>query len=685
MVVTATRDPREVFTTPVPVTVVDSATLARQPANNAADALYEEPGLDANGVGPSQPRPVIRGQFGQRILLLENGLRLNNSRRQSDFGELPALVPVEDIARIEVVRGPASVLYGSDAVGGVVNLITTQPLAAGGGPRVHGAAGIRYSGSGEFARPWASTTGQSGSFSFHMFGAWRDAGSYTAPSGRFGQVSAPSDLRVHGTGVSDENLAFELGYRVNDRSSASLRYERYAADDAGFGYLDSAAFNRPDLPFIRISYPRQQVDRFTADYGVRGLHLPVADRVSVAAWYQSNDRALNFDIFAPFGPGTPPGAGADVHTRNHTDVNSWGFRVEAARAFGGRTLLTYGVDGYHDRSLNDDSSSTTIVGFGPPQTFTSTTPQLPYATYRSLGAFAQLTLTPIDRLTVIGGGRVQDTRARTQTTPGLTLTPTTSKDATVVGALNASYLLTRRLSMVGSVSSGFRSPNLIERFFEGPTPEGQGFQHRSPNLDPETSVSLDAGLRWRSRRVDAEAFVFRNTVHDGIGIVPTGDSVQGLPAFTNTNIARLRYQGIELAATVRVWHGVSLGGNYSHIDANDRRDPSNPIAGSYSDKVVGTVRYERPGGRFWAAYLVRYNGEQKNVNLLFSPVGTVWPSFTVQAVRAGATLFRTAGTRHAVAVAVENLGNAFYSEPTNASLFRPAAGRNVQVSYRMDF
>src|ERR687895_372029 len=82
--VTATRRERGTFDTPQPITVIDSTTLKEKLPNGAADLFRDVAGLDAMGVGPNQRRPQIRGQRGQRILLLADGLRLNNARRQQD-------------------------------------------------------------------------------------------------------------------------------------------------------------------------------------------------------------------------------------------------------------------------------------------------------------------------------------------------------------------------------------------------------------------------------------------------------------------------------------------------------------------------------------------------------------------------------------------------------------------------
>ncbi|MGZ7031795.1 MAG: TonB-dependent receptor plug domain-containing protein, partial [Thermoanaerobaculia bacterium] len=145
--VTATGSARDVFDVATPVTVIRADEIQRKSPENAADLLREQPGVDITGVGPNQTRPVIRGQRGLRVLFLENGLRINNPRRQTDFGEITGLVDVESVSTIEVVRGPASVLYGSDAIGGVLNLISAEPAFAP-GSEVSGFAALHYGDAG---------------------------------------------------------------------------------------------------------------------------------------------------------------------------------------------------------------------------------------------------------------------------------------------------------------------------------------------------------------------------------------------------------------------------------------------------------------------------------------------------------------------------------------------------------
>lgn len=682
MTVTATRDLREVFKTPTPVSVIDSTKLAQRAPANVTDLFTDLPGLDVNGIGPTQSRPVIRGLLGQRILLLEDGIRLNNSRRQQDFGEIPSIAALEALGKVEVVRGPASVLYGTDALGGAVNLITRQP-PTGTGTTVRGSVGYRYQSAGNQQRPYGLVTGTVGRFNWLAFGSYLDAGTYNAPSGKFGGLRLPQDTKVRGSGVTDNNVAFQAGYKLADNQQVSARYERYSAFDQGFGYVANGDVTPqdPNAPTINITYPTQYVDKVSGSYSGKGLNLPIADRLDVTTYYMTNNRTLDLNIFIPFGPG----AGLTAVTNNYTHLGTIGARIEAAKAVAGKHLLTYGFDGFRDKSSNLDNQVQTITGFGPPtEVLNTSVPQVPNATFQSLGAFAQMDLHPTQRLNLIAGARVQDIKAETRTTRGITQPLVSDDRKTVVGTLNLGYALTEHVSLVGSVGRGFRAPNLVERFFTGATPEGSGFQVQTPDLKPETSVNVDVGVRLRGRQGNFEVFGFRNQLSNGIAIRPTGDTVQGLPAYQNVNVDRIRYLGVEANGHLLLGKGFSTDANFTVFDSKDIEDPSNPVGSSYGLRLGGELRYDHPSGRFWLSSGVRHNGEQKDISIS-SAVGEPVPAFTLFDARAGARLFRAGRSEHNVSVTVANLGNKLYSEASNTSFFRPAPGRNVTVAYWVNF
>ena len=682
--ITATRTAKDVFNTPSAVSVIDSATLSRRLPNTPVDAFRDLPGLDVTGVGTNQARPTIRGLGGQRILLLEDGLRLNNSRRQQDFGELPAIAGISGIDRVEVVRGPASVLYGTDAIGGVVNIISAG-LPAAGTDGVHGWAGFRYSSADRQQTPSAGLEGRAGRFAFRASGAYRDTRAYNAPSGTFGGIDLTNDVRVNDTGVRDYSYNANAAWDLARSQTVFARAEHYTARNAGFGYVANADLGATNAPTIQITYPDQDVQRFSLGWRALSLGSPAADRVEVTTYLQDNHRHLDLDVFVPFGRGLPATAGVTSKQRNWTDMRTLGFRAEATKLVAGRVLMTYGADAFRDRSDNTDSSLTIVTGFGPPQTQVSTRPQVPNASFRSAGLFAQGDVRLADRLSVIVGARVQDVLAKTRSTPKVTDPIFESKDRTAVGTANLLVRAAEGLNLIASVGRGFRSPNLVERFFEGPTPEGSGYQKRNLDLDPETSVNVDVGARWRRGGMFAEAFVFQNNVHDGVAIQATGDTVSRLPAYQNVNVGRLRFRGLELAAGARAFHTFDVTANFSRIQSKNVTDPNSPVGATFSRKLVLDAAWRPLANRVSLGYTLRHNGQQQDIVVGSSPVGATLPAFTVHDVRAEAALFERGRNRTSLVLGVSNLTNELYAESANASFFRPEPRRSVSTAIVVGF
>jgi outer membrane receptor protein involved in Fe transport len=287
-------------------------------------------------------------------------------------------------------------------------------------------------------------------------------------------------------------------------------------------------------------------------------------------------------------------------------------------------------------------------------------------------------------VSVIIGGRYQDVLARTRSTPNLT-SSFESRDQTAVGTANLLVRATSGLNLIASAGRGFRSPNLVERFFDGPTPEGSGFQKRNLDLNPETSLNVDLGARWRRGVLFAEGFVFQNSVHDGIAIEATGDTVNRLPAFQNVNVDRLRFRGLELTAGARAFAMFDLSANFSRIQSKNVSDPNSPVGDTYSRKAVFDAAWRPVGNRLSLGYTLRHNGEQRDIVAGASPVGSVLPAFTVQDVRAQAALFDHGRNRTSLVLGINNLTNELYAEFANASFFRPEPRRSLITSLVVEF
>ncbi len=713
--VTATGTKTEAFKVSTPVAVVPRREIENKLPDNAVDLLREQPGVDVNGVGPNQSRPIIRGQRGLRVLFLENGLRMNNARRQTDFGEIAGLVDMDSVESVEVVRGPASVLYGTDAIGGVLNLITRAP-AWGDGSWLGGSLGLRYASASEQERANFLVEGRRDRVSFNVGGSVRDAEPYQAPSGTFGLVELPNATTVLDSGIEDDSLFGFLGFDLADSQQLSFRLNRYRADQSGFGLVDPLELG--ELDRIRILYPFQDFDRYTVEYLASGMSSPLAASLNVKAIVQRNERALVNEIDIYDGAGFPPGQffHIDADTRNFTDLETLGLRLDATKHLADKHLLTYGVDYYQDESVNTDFSriaGALAVQFAPGTTPVDVTPPFfellddvtntPNATNTNWGVFVQDEFTAGRRLKATAGLRFARGETEAEATPGLDTAGLDFDDDALVGALHVIYEIRPELKLVGGVGTAFRTPNIVERLFNGPTPEGTGFQILNPDLESEHSQTFDLGLKYLRRNAIFEAIFFRTDVDDGIvqnflspaEIAALPPELQALIAASGArfvvqqkNVERLRYEGVELVLGYRADNGVSVGGNLTHLDS-ERLDSANPPTGdSFADKYNAYLRYDRPGGRFWVEYRLRHN-DSTRANLdpdePLPAVGATLPSFTVHTLSGGVLLFERGRQEHRLTVAIENLTDELYAEFSNATFFRPQPERSVSAAYRFRF
>jgi outer membrane receptor protein involved in Fe transport len=582
------------------------------------------------------------------------------------------------------------VLYGSDAIAGVVNIITEGVAQAGS----RGWASYQFGSAAEHSKASVRFEARDGSFGFEGGGSWRTAGTYEAPKGSFGDITLADDVEVLHSGVQDRTFDTRASWDFDESLAVFVKVEQYTADDSGFGFIHPDAYD-PGEAEIEITYPSQRFAKLSGGLRGRGLANPLAEDLSLTVYGQDNERELFFDAFIPFFPG----AGLTLDNRNFTDIRTYGLRAEARKPLAEQFTLTYGVDGFQDNSEGRDDNTSTITGFGPPIVRRSNAPSIPHARFRSLGAFAQGEIDVMERLTLVAGGRYQDVSAKTRETDNLGNTPVSASHSAVVGALNAMLEVTEDVDLIASLGRGFRSPNLVELFFDGAVPEANAYQRASPDLEAETSFNYDLGARYQDDLLYIEGFYFRNEITDGIRSQPVvdqnGDTVQtaGLDTYENVNLDEVRIEGFEVNADVRFPSGITVGASLATLNAEDARDPLNPVGESYATKVTGRAGYRDPDGRFWGEWETRFSGEQKEAAIAFGnplcvsgpPDECALPSFTVHGLRGGVRLLRTGRLTHGLTVAVANLTNELYAETANASFFRPEPKRNLTISWDVAF
>ena len=348
--VTAGRQEQLSSEVPAPVTVITSEDIEMLQPEKMADLFKMIPGVEVQGEGPFRGIPVIRGLSSNRVLILVDGQRLNNGRESTSFaGIQPALVNLGEVERIEVLRGPAAVQYGSDAIGGVINIITRQPSLGADEFKVHGNVSYEYGTASDSQNGQVRVRGAGKRMGFEIGGVIQDVDNYKAANG------AHEDERYTAYTLEDDTVpnsqmkqtAFDGSFSIltGDQGVFKINAEVVQTEDVGFPGFDPATSG------IDISFPTFDRNKIAAkwDSGQMGF----LDDLTLSAWYQYIDKESirNFSF---------PGFFQNSYTRS--EIDTIGFNAQGISSFGINNL-TYGLDFYQD-TLHD--TALTESAFAPP-------------------------------------------------------------------------------------------------------------------------------------------------------------------------------------------------------------------------------------------------------------------------------------------------------------------------------
>ena len=641
VVVTATRYEVDSFSTPAAISVISGADLARRNPEKIVDVLKQEAGIEVFGEGPFRGLPVIRGLSSNRILILVDGQRLNNSRESTEFaGIQPSLVDLSQVERIEVMRGPASVLYGSDAIGGVINIITKQAAFSDQGFKLSGAVGLAYGTAAEDKRGSFELNGADERVTFRLSGSAADVSNYESAEGE-----------VPNSGMERRDVAGAMRLLLSDRSLLRADVQVVQTRDVGFPGFDPATSG------VDISFPSFDRSKLALGYDLSDWAGMKA--FTVNAYYQAVTKESKRNLaFGPF-----------FFLNNYTtsDIDSFGANAQGQKD-AGRHRLTFGIDAYQDR-LHDETIEESPFG-------ATTEVAVPDSRQRGLGLYLQDELAATDRLQLSLGVRGDNYTFVSFDDADYTGEPFDVDQSAFSGSLAARYQLTRSVALNFQVGRGFRAPNIQERSFAGLASTGDTLILQNPDLDSETSLNVEAGFKVRYRRYSGGMTLYQNRVDNLIGLVFLGDDPGGsgleLARFENIDEALL--EGVELELEAFLSETWTAFGNVSYTRGTDR-DNDQPLSFVPPLKGVLGIRFQQP--EWWSEASLRAVDNQDRVPTLPEP-GTPSPGFTVFDLRAGVEVSRSFG----VLAAVENLTDKAYREPFNNRL---EVGRNFKLALNYKF
>jgi vitamin B12 transporter len=531
VVVSATKTPIPANQVTSAVEVITGEELERRKIKTVIDALRLAQGVFATssgGVG-TEATVKIRGAFARHTLVLIDGVIVNSPTTGAyDFASLTA----ENIDRIEILRGAQAMLYGSDAIGGVINIYTKK---GSGQPRV--GAFMEY---GSFAtfREGGRLSGAKGPFDFSASVSRWDTSSFSAINYRRGAFE--------GDGFHNTQVSAKVGAALPNDGRVEFNMRWYDSRTSFDGFADSGApadvfgarstsrnlilngnWNQPLTTWWTTKLTLSQSnERLRSESGIAGFNINT--RQFIAA--NPNSCFPNFDAcFSPFA--------SDLEILNRRLEWQNNFRL------GDSVLLTAG---YQLRREEGDSPG-----------FYGTTE--PARVISSNAGFAQAQVNLWDRLFFTAGGR-HDSYNRFE-------------DATTYRVTGGYLIKETGTKFRGSYATGFKAPTMNDLFFQG---------FGNPNLKPEKSLSMDLGIEQSlfNDRLHLSAGYFWNRFQNLIQFASGGPLCPpGSFGFCPINVADAKTQGWEFAFKLNLFKGFDLRGQYTYTLTRAFDTPDNPLGG----------------------------------------------------------------------------------------------------------
>jgi len=649
MVVTATRDQRLLKDAPYATGLLPADTLRLdKAARSVPEALENEPSTLIQKTAHGQGSPYIRGFTSQRNLMMIDGVRLNNSVFREGPNQYWNTVDSMSLGRIELVRGPFSALYGSDAIGGTVNAITRGASDLRADSDWDRRLNYRYSSAEDSHIARAESIGRMTDSMVLTLG-------YTFKD--FGDLEGGSDVGTQEkTGYDELDWDAKLEYFLSDDAYLVLAHQSVDIDDAwrthktiygiDWGGLSvGKELHRildQDRDLTYLQYHQYNMDGFAEEF-----HAGISHHLQS----EERDRLRT----------------GNRHDIQGFDVNTLGafFSLKSPSRIG---TLIYGAEYYHDEV---DSYKYTLNADGSVKKTAIQGPVGDDATYDTLGIYLQDEISLAERLSLILGGRYEYVRADADAVED----PRTGEQVSVsgdwndvVGSARALYYLneSKSLSVFAGVSQGFRAPNLsdLTRLDSARTDE---IETPSPDLDPEDYVSCEVGLKADTEKLSAQLAYYYTSVDGMIVRTPTGRMIDGDYEVTKKNAGDGYIQGVELDASYRFLSDLTAFGNFTWQDGEVDTYPTSEarLATEYISRLMpptGRVglrwdiadRYWLEGACTIAADADKLSTRDQSDTSRIPPGGT--PGYTVCDIRAG----WDCSDSLALSVAVENITDEDY-------------------------
>ena len=650
-----------------PINQISAEQVLLRARTVVAQVVEGETGVNLQQTSPGMAGIFVRGLTGNKVNIFVDGVRYSNGAQRGGVNTFLDLIDPSALTGVEILRGTSSAQYGSDALGGSVQFLTQVPtLSTGAGSAysgsfvVGGEAGGHPGGFGTGVIGYAgSKFGIRGSFSGRKTGDYNPGGENDSHAAITRFLGKPS-IDFYGDTMADtgfhqmaaqvranvmlsNNLVFVANY-ISTRQDGANRWDQILGGD---GNLIS------ELNDLQLDLAYGRIEALSA------------------GWFDHASFTYSFNTQREerVNQGGQGSATALIgHEPERTTVN--GLQFSANKALNARTSLLIGGDSYFEKLTSDAFDVNPVTGV-----VTDRRPRVPdQATYNQGGLFAQITWEAVpDKVSVVGATRYgyNAYEAKASDAPllpnGNPMWPddslTTHSGTYRVGA---AFRATSDLTFTAAIATGYRAPHMTDLGTLGLT--GSGFEVAAPDVaglngfvgttadanavstgmavaqvEPETSVNYDFGLRYRHSRVKAEFNYFVNDIDGNIqkqslilpqgaigtslgGTPITGQNANGVvfvqaspnPVLVRANFDEARIWGIEWLGEFTLNKSMTVGTTYTYMEARDLNTDLPPNIEGGTPAPFGTVwlRFLKDGAPWWVEPYFMFAQSQDNLSTL---------------------------------------------------------------------
>jgi iron complex outermembrane receptor protein len=482
--------------TPTPVTIIKKDELFLGVSSNLIDALSKVPGVSQISTGPAISKPVIRGLGYNRVVVMNDGIRQEGQQWGDEHG---IEIDEYNVSRTEVLKLPASLIYGSDALAGVINIISNVPVSEG---VIKGNVYSNYQTNNRMMGNHFDLAGNKKGFIWGINYSAKNAGDYKNKYD--GNVFNSRFLERNGGGyvgieknwgysqLSFSNFYQHLGIVEGDRADGGqfimLKDVKGIAKEMIVGSEESKSFS-PNAPMQKIQHTKYTLDN--------NIKLG-SDRLKATFGLQRNQRMEFGNVL-------------DLNEKElYFDLNTFNYSIQYLKAEKNNWKNTFGINGM--RQTNTNRGEEALV---------------PDYTSFDIGAF-YYTQKRTDKTSWSGGLRY-DQKYMNYIDPAQFVCPpdmacialynpveSNKQFNNISGAIGIEHDISAQLTLKLNISRGLRAPSMAELASYGAHEGTNRFEYGNEALISEKSLQFDAAIEWNNEHMSIAGNVFYNTVKDYI-------------------------------------------------------------------------------------------------------------------------------------------------------------------------